>query len=160
MESKEELIKSLIPPAVLIAKTKEAKFAIMDNFCKQNIIPIWHFPFRIGRESRYKPSEVGIQIFKRLLSDSKPNNDLYLLDLQEYFHISREHLLIDKKENHYTLNDRKSACGTTLNGKTFYDSTLTLQSGDTIQIGGVESPYLFEFVILEDEHRIMGHDMF
>jgi len=149
METKEEIKKHLIPPAVLVAKTNDAKQAIIDNYSEHKIVPIWRFPFSVGRESRYEMSDWGVKVFKRLLNETLPNNDLYLLDLHEYLHISREHFAIEKHGSYYMLKDRKSACGTTINGNTIFDSSIELHSGDTIQVGGTHSPYLYEFVVLD-----------
>ena len=49
---KRELLTSMIPKAVLKALTEEAKHSITKRVFGQDIIPIFNYPFRIGREAR------------------------------------------------------------------------------------------------------------
>lgn len=153
MEDKQSLLDRVTPLAVLKAMTPEAR-STMDKNCLDNeLIGIWHFPFRIGRESRVEningkiiPSE------RQKISNGKPNNDIYLVDHGRFLQISRQHLQIEKTETGYTVIDRGSACGTIVNtakiGGEDRGGTCDLQDGDIIKIGTENSPYLFQFITL------------
>ncbi len=153
MEDKQSLLKRVTPLAVLKAMTPEAKNTMSKNCLDNELIGIWHFPFRMGRESRVEsingkiiPSE------RQKISNGKPNNDIYLVDHRRFLQISRQHLRIEKTETGYTVIDRGSACGTIVNtqkiGGEDRGGTCELQDGDIIKIGTEDSPYLFQFITL------------
>ena len=156
MRDKQSLLAEIIPKAVLKATTDEAKQAIGKNCLGEDMIGIWQFPFRIGRESRvtYVEGELVVSERRKLRDDSKPNNDIYLVDGGELLNISRQHLKIEKDENGYSVVDRRSACGTVVNDHAFggrdEGGSCTLKDGDVVKIGGQNSPYLFEFISLEE----------
>lgn len=130
--------------ALLKALTPEAKAALGGRFYK---IP--HFPFKVGRESRLSS---GPQEFTRLRRpDSVPNNDLYLIDHGTILSISREHFLIDIRDESYVLVDRGSSCGTIVEGEPVGEKrsggTVRLNDGDVIIVGKSESKYIFKFII-------------
>lgn len=148
MQDKHSLIDAVTPSAILRAITPEAKAAIQNSYIGPELIGIWSFPFRIGRESRAKMVDGKLVVCHRIGSKNIPNNDLYLIDNGKRLLISREHLAIEKREGTYHVVDRESACGTAIGEKKVGDSGLTLNDGDTLQIGGKSSPYRFEFVLL------------
>ena len=152
--TKLNLLKSMIPKAVLLPLTKEASNAIVKGPCQNDIIPMMDFPFRIGRESRLGKNDTGIFLKLRLLNVSIPNNDLYLINDKKDLQISKEHFQIEKKENCYFLTDRGSTNGTTINGLTLGGDKKTftkeLKDGDIIKIGNDSSIFKYHFLILED----------
>jgi len=153
---KKELLNSMLPKAVLKALTPEAKHSIIKRTFHQDIIPIYNYPFRIGREARVKYIDGEVILQERhKLSGQEPNNDVYLLDNGEYLQISREHCSIVKTEDGFILQDRGSACGSIVNDSTIggddHDGTTPLQDGDIITLGSKESPYKYKFIVLENE---------
>lgn len=81
-----------------------------------------------------------------------PNNDVYLIDDGHLLNISREHFQIEQSGDRFFLYDRGSACGTIVNGRRVggddSDETVELQDGDVITIGTRQSPYTFQFILL------------
>jgi pSer/pThr/pTyr-binding forkhead associated (FHA) protein len=153
---KKELLSSMIPKAVLKAVTPEAKHSIIKRTFKQDIIPIYSYPFRMGREARVKYIDGEIILQERhKLGGEEPNNNVYLLDNGEYLQISREHCSIIKTDIGYLLQDRGSACGSMVNqldiGGDDHDGHTTLKDGDIITLGSKESPYKYKFIILDSE---------
>lgn len=152
MTTKEDLIKLLLPLAVLIPLTDTAKEAL-PVFIENKIISIMKFPFSVGRESRVQFIDGKLEIVERpKLFSFEPNNDLYIIDRGELLNISREHFLIDKQNNGYILTDRCSACGTIVNdlvvGGFDKGGQYPLKDGDIIEIGKKGTPYKYEFRVL------------
>jgi pSer/pThr/pTyr-binding forkhead associated (FHA) protein len=153
MEDKQSLLKRITPLAVLKALTPEAKSTLTKNCLDDELIGIWKFPFRIGRESRVEKVDGRIVLSERQkISSGKPNNDIYLVDNGHFLQISRQHLQIEKTETGYTVSDRGSACGTIVNtqkiGSEDRGGTCEVKDGDIIKIGSEDSPYLFQFITL------------
>jgi len=153
---KKELLQSMLPKAVLKAVTPEAKHSIIKRTFHQDVIPIYNYPFRMGREARVKYIDGEVILQERhKLSGQEPNNDVYLLDNGEYLQISREHCSILKTADGFTLLDRGSACGSMVNqfsiGGDDHDGSVALHDGDIITLGSKESPYKYKFIVLEDE---------
>lgn len=153
MENKQALIKRVTPQAILKAITPEAKSSISKNCLGNELIGIWQFPFRIGRESRVETVEGKLVHSERQkISSGKPNNDIYLVDHGRFLQISRQHFRIEKTETGYTVADRGSACGTMINthkiGGEDRGGVYELKDGDIIKIGAEDSPYLFQFITL------------
>jgi pSer/pThr/pTyr-binding forkhead associated (FHA) protein len=152
---KKELLKSMIPKAVLKAVTNESKHAIIRRVFGKDIIPIYNYPFRIGREARveYVKGEVILQE-RHKLGGHEPNNDAYLLDNGKYLQISREHCSIeyDTSTDTYTLKDRNSACGSIINNSEVNNAHI-LKDGDIITLGSMESKYQLKFIILDAEYK-------
>ncbi len=153
MEDKQALLKRITPLAILKAITPEAKNTMTKNCIGDEIIGIWKFPFRIGRESRIENRDGRFIVSERDKSaGGKPFNDIYLVDSGQFLQISRQHLQIEKTEIGYFVSDRGSACGTIINTKKIggedRGGTSMLKDGDIIKIGAEDSPYLFEFVTL------------
>jgi len=149
-KEKKELLQSMIPKAVLKAVTEEAKHCIIKRVFGKDIIPIYEYPFRIGREARveYVDGEVILQE-RHKLGGHEPNNDVYLLDNGEYLQISREHCSIENNNGLYKLLDRNSACGSMANELELNSSECDLKDGDIITLGSKESKYKFKFILLD-----------
>ena len=85
-------------------------------------------------------------------SNSKPNNDTYLVNCTDNLEISKEHFQIEKQNNNYFIKDRNSTLGTKLNeeeiGKEKNNTLFQLKDGDIIKIGSSNSSYKFQFLVL------------
>jgi len=154
MSDKKKLINSLLPKAVLRAASPQAEEAVPPSMLIDGMIAIRSFPFRVGRESRVKIIDGRIERIERVKSRiEKPNNDLYLIDNGHLLNISREHFQIESSAGRFYLYDRGSACGTYVEerglGGDDRDETVELMDGDLIRIGTKQSPYVFEFIVLE-----------
>ena len=152
--SKNELIKSFLPNAVLIPLTPAAEKSILNTQTQNKVIPMFEFPFKVGRESRMAENERGLFVKLRIFSDiSKPNNDIYWINNTENLEISKEHFQIEKKDRDYFIKDRNSTLGTKLNnqeiGKKRDTQSHLLKDGDIIKIGSSNSKYEFKFLILK-----------
>lgn len=152
---KKELLSSMIPKAVLKALTEDSRHSIVKRTFGQDIIPIYQYPFRIGREARvdFVDGEVILQE-RHKLGGQEPNNDAYLLDNGQFLQISREHCSIVNNGNKYMLQDRGSACGSMVNdfsiGGDDNNGSINLQDGDIITLGSKESHYKFKFILLNN----------
>ena len=91
--------------------TPEARAALRGEYLK-----ITRFPFRVGRESREFDRPIDFPENRRK-PDSVSNNDLYLFEPGNILNVSREHFLIDVKDDKYVLVDRGSYCGTLVEGE-------------------------------------------
>lgn len=153
MSDKKSLLEKVTPKAVLRATTAEARGSIGNSCLGKDIIGIWKFPFRIGRESRVTMvnGEKLISERHKLRDDSNPNNDVYLFDRGDKLQISREHFQIEEDANGYRVTDRGSACGTIVNqdevGGHDKGGKSSLKDGDIIKIGTDSSSYTFEFIL-------------
>lgn len=150
MEEKVALLKEVTPLAVLKAITPKAQKAIITSCLGKDIIGIWHFPFRIGRESRFKKIDGLFIVHEReRQAGEKPNNDFYLVDDGELLHISREHFQIEKKGEKYFLRDRNSTCGTAINDIKIetLEKVQEIKDGDIITIGCNHSPYKYQLIV-------------
>jgi len=153
-DEKKELLRSMIPKAILKAVTSEAKHTILQRSFNQDIIPIYNYPFKIGREARVEYLDDKITIQERHGLGHKPNNDTYLLDNGEFLQISREHCsIISTDDSGYILQDRGSSCGSLINkiqigGENHSDASV-LKDGDIVTIGSEESKYKFKFILLD-----------
>lgn len=154
MEEKKEILESILPLAVLKAMTPIAEQSVAKASLVDGLVPIRHFPFRVGRESRVKIIDGRVERIERVkASGVTPNNDLYLVDDGHLLNISREHFQIERNESKFFLYDRGSACGTVVSGQGVggkdSDETIELKDGDIITIGTRQSPYVFAFILLE-----------
>ncbi|WP_456449076.1 FHA domain-containing protein [Hydrogenimonas sp.] len=155
---KEAIKKEFLPKAVLIAQTEEAEVAIPIKNQHDRMIPIWKYPFRIGRESRIEIDANGHIVVKERFKHgivTAPTNDIYLIDFGEKFQISRDHLQIDRKEGKYFLIDSGSKCGSAVNenriGAGSETERIELKDGDTVVLGRENSPYRYTFVVIGEE---------
>ena len=85
-----------------------------------------------------------------------PNNDLYLFDRGSLKYISREHFQIERREaGRFVLRERGSACGTLVGNEQIGGEReveeIALEDGNTIVVGGSESPYVFQFIVLDQD---------
>lgn len=150
---KSDIIDSFVPNAVLIPLTDEAKNSIVDTKSHNKLISMFDFPFKIGRESRMAKNSKGLFVKLRIIkSNSKPNNDTYLVNCTDNLEISKEHFQIEKQNNNYFIKDRNSTLGTKLNekeiGKEKNNTLFQLKDGDIIKIGSSNSSYKFQFLVL------------
>jgi len=154
MQDKASILQLLTPKAALKAITPEAKSCVPKTCLEHGFIPITHFPFNVGRESRVQSKDGKTTRIERVkFTDHEPNNDLYLIDANRPLNISREHFTIVRDANGYSLIDRMSACGTSVGSKQIggRDSggKTQLEDGDIIHVGGEETPYQFQFICFE-----------
>jgi pSer/pThr/pTyr-binding forkhead associated (FHA) protein len=159
MDEKQTILDAVIPKAVLKAMTPEARKATPQSSLVEGVVCIRNFPFRVGRESRIKKINGRLERIERAKLDNRPpSNDLYLVDDGHLLNISREHFQIEKSDNDYVLVDRGSACGTRVEeisvGGNDSTGSLPLKDGDMIWIGTKTSPYIFQFITL-DEFEIL-----
>lgn len=151
MKDKQKVLKTVIPLAVLEALTPEAIEAVPDVYLLgENMVAIYRFPFRIGRESRLQRLDGELHRIVRPKPNSVvPNNDLYLIDPYLKINIGREHLQIEKHENVYMAVDRGSGAGTQLirdeSGVAETGNSFILKDGDIICLGEDGSPFVYKF---------------
>ena len=72
LSQKREIIKSLIPKAVLKPVTSHAIEAIPPRSRFNQLVKIEHFPFKVGRELRVKTSKGRIEVLERRKRDNSP----------------------------------------------------------------------------------------
>lgn len=130
------------PMATLTALTIEAKQAV-----EGEVLAISSFPYRVGRDSR--GDELNYDGRDRRRGNSKPNNDLYLVETTELFYVSREHFEIVFEEGEFWLVDRGSALGTWVGGRKIggkrRGGRTVLRHGDVIIVGSHKSGFIFQF---------------
>ncbi len=155
---KKELLDSMVPKAVLKALTKRAKHSIIRKAHGQDIVVMFNYPFKIGREARvkYVGGEVILQE-RHKLGGHEPNNDVYLFDDGELLQISRGHCSIIKEYDTYILEDRGSSCGSMVNdirvGGNDIGASHPLKDGDIITLGSSESQYQYKFILLDVDYK-------
>jgi len=155
---KKELIDTIVPKALLLALTKTSKYSIIKDTQTKDTIPIFTYPFRIGREARVEFVKGKAVLQERhKLGGQKPNNDTYLLDNGDFLQISREHCSIVKSDGTYILEDRGSACGSMVNsfevGGDDRSASYPLSDGDIITLGSKESEYKYKFILLDIDFK-------
>jgi hypothetical protein len=134
------------PVASLVAETEQARAALGER----DSLRITSFPFKVGREGRWKPLDRLKSKLERRLTNKVQLNDLYLLEPPAAFlHVSREHFLIDWVDGRFIIADRGSAGGTIVGTKPIgADAALIeaeVKDGDRIVVGSGRSPYVFRF---------------
>jgi pSer/pThr/pTyr-binding forkhead associated (FHA) protein len=154
MDDKLEILERIMPIAVLRALTPAAALAIPQLIVADGLIAVYRFPYRVGRESRLKIMDGRVERIERVrLQDLEPNNDLYLVDDGHLLNISREHFQIEQDGDKYYVYDRGSACGTRVGdvalGSGKEDCSVELKDGDIITVGTQNSPYRYEFILLD-----------
>jgi len=150
---KQKVIKSIVPKAVLKALTDGSKYAITKKSYELDVIPIYNYPFKIGREARVEHVN-GETIVKERhkLDASMPSNDAYLVDNGKLLQISRRHCVIAMENDSYKLKDRGSACGCMVNDVKIgneLDDNCGLEDGDIITLGSHNSNYKYQFITLD-----------
>ena len=141
-------LQPLSPPhagrVALLALTPEARSALGGSE-----VVITAFPFRVGRESRRTHWAGARMVSESRTPGAKPNNDLYLPDGEEPLNVSREHFQIERGGAGFALVDRKSTCGTLVEGVLVggetQGGTVPLRDGDVIIAGTSRSPFTFKF---------------
>lgn len=131
---------------LLVALTPESRAALGAREAS-----IERFPHRVGRDSRGMQRTADGFARERRSPDSRPTNDLYLVEHDEPMNVSRAHFLIDRGGDGYVLVDRESTCGTIVEGEIVgggtRGGTIALHDGDVIIVGTSTSPYVFKFRI-------------
>ncbi|HZE89686.1 MAG TPA: FHA domain-containing protein, partial [Verrucomicrobiae bacterium] len=112
-------------------------------------IELRELPYRVGRENRNMQwTDKGMRSERREPT-GKPNNDLYLIEKTEPMNVSREHFQIERDGEGFALVDRKSTCGTMVEGDLVGGQNrggrAALRDGDVIIVGASISPYVFKF---------------
>lgn len=138
----------LSPPhagrVALVALTPEARSALGGS---EVVITV--FPFRVGRESRGSHWAGARMVSERRNPGASPSNDLYLPDGEEPLNVSREHFQIERDGAGFALVDRKSTCGTLVEGALVGGETqggsIPLRDRDVIIAGTSRSPFTFKF---------------
>jgi hypothetical protein len=131
-----------------VATTREAKLALGGR----SEVPVAHFPFKVGRESRLA-ALADPSLLERRLGNSPQLNDVYLVEptWPGVSHVSREHFAIECAVDQFVLVDRGSACGMIVAGKQVGGNRTggrtELRSGDELIVGADGSPYVFRFEI-------------
>jgi pSer/pThr/pTyr-binding forkhead associated (FHA) protein len=125
--------------------TPEARQAVPEQ-----TVPLDTLPFRLGRDLR-DDGRSSFRLFRRerrQTDDEGPNN-LYLAETDRPHRVSRKHLLIGEEGGRYYLEDRKSTCGTLVEGEAVggrrQGGRRWLDDGDVIILGGNHSPFVFKF---------------
>ncbi len=132
---------------ILKAMTGDAKVAI--GGAEQ--LSLDHFPYRVGRESRFKMFRGERVSLERRMTAAQPNNDVYLVDQNEILNVSREHFQINRlADGTYSIQDRGSTCGTQVDGKSLGGGSSEMESplahGSVITVGTTESAFQFTFL--------------
>ncbi len=152
MTEKLEILQKVMPLAVLKAMTSEARLAVSQLLIVDGIVPLYHFPFRVGREMRVKILDGRIERIERVkVENDLPNNDLYLVDDGGRFNVSKEHFQIERDGDSFYLYDRGSESGTLVGGQPLGgggETTAKLKDGDMVTVGTKQSPYIFQFIDL------------
>lgn len=109
-------------------------------------------PFRVGRESRFRMVAGQMVSMERRRPEGQPNNDLYVLDQEQFLNVSREHFVIERlADGSFSLLDRGSTCGTLVDGQAIGTAAgrmrAALHHGSVIRIGTPESPFQFRVEI-------------
>ncbi len=118
----------------------------------QDRIRVTSLPFRVGRESRFRMVDGRMVSMERRNQDSRPNNELYVLDQEQFLNISREHFQIERTaEGGLEVVDRNSTCGTIVDdvpiGTAAGRMRAPLKSGSIIRVGTPGSPFHFRVEI-------------
>jgi len=155
MDEKLQLLKEYMPKAALKALTPEAADAVPKTNIFGELVIISILPYRVGRESRVVRVNGRLeQVEREKKAGSRPNNDLYLVDRGHRLNISREHFLIERREEAYFLVDRGSACGVKVGeegiGGGDVGGEKEIFDGDVISIGAKGTPYVFQFLAFDD----------
>lgn len=113
------------------------------------VVPLHRFPFRVGRDLRDTDRKPRILLRERRRGADSGPNDLYLPESGPRLRLSREHFLIGEEGGRYFLEDRRSALGTLVEGRTVGGARTggqcELRDGDVIIPGGSGSQFVFKF---------------
>lgn len=149
---KHAILQSLFPLAVLKAETTQSLHALPGAMQRTGLIPVYGFPFSIGRESRVMLIKGVAHRLERPGSGiAEGLNDIYLMDTGALLQISREHCRIEQAaDGGFQIVDRHSKCGVSVNGVRIGDHagvlSAPLHDGALVIIGTHDSPYRFSFI--------------
>ena len=130
--------------AALAALTPEARHATGGPELALSAVP-----FRVGRDSRSdgRPLTAALPDWRH--ASSRRNNELYLTESEPLINVSREHFQIEGSGGRYVLVDRRSTCGTIVEGRMIGGNqsggSVELADGDVIIVGTSASRYVFKF---------------
>ncbi len=149
------LLTANLPKAMLQALTPETMEAVPPHLLRGDMVAIYSFPFRVGRESRVVEMNGKLVRMERPgKGDIIPTNDLYLVDRGHLLNISREHFHIDRGDAGYLLVDQGSACGTKIDGRSVGGNdaggAVELPAGAVIAVGTADTPYVFRFLSFDE----------
>ena len=110
------------------------------------------FPFKIGRECRARRNHTPPPgVTERRTGRKPPNNDLYILETGNRVFVSREHLLLERRDEGFFLVDLFSSCGTIVEsvyiGGDHKGGETRLEHNDVVIVGTANSPYLFKVLM-------------
>lgn len=122
------------------------------SFRGQNL-EVREMPFRIGRECRDKaPRMLPSGAVDRRGTGGARNNDLYVIEPGPRLFISRQHLMIEKRESGFYLVDLFSSCGTIVEGRYLggdhKGGEVALEHQDVVILGTAGSPYIFKVLMV------------
>ena len=113
------------------------------------VVPLHRLPFRVGRDLRDPNRKPRFHLRERRRGAASGPNDLYLPESGPRLRLSREHFLIGEGGGRYFLEDRRSALGTLVEGRTVGGARTggqcELNDGDVIIPGGSGSQFVFKF---------------
>lgn len=137
---------------ILRALTPEA----MDSLGGAIEIPITTYPFRVGRDSPDTTGVFGLGSPERTMVLQSIDNHVHLFDHRESKLISREHFQIEEgPQGGYLVKDRRSVCGTIVGnyqiGGDRKGGSCPLRDGNVIIVGGTDSPYVYQFLVVKEE---------
>ncbi len=132
--------------------TLKALTAEMDLSFHGPLLEVSAFPFKIGRECRDRRSHGRPPgLVERRTGKVPPNNDLYIQESGNRLFVSREHLLIERREDGLYLVDLFSSCGTIVEavyiGGDHKGGETKLAPNDVVIVGTANSPYMFKVVM-------------
>ncbi len=130
----------------------KALTAEMDISFHGPVLEITVFPFKIGRECRDRRSRRPPPgMIERRTREVPPNNDLYVQETGTRLFVSREHLLLEKRDDGFYVVDLFSSCGTIVEaiyvGGDHKGGETKLAHNDVVIIGTANSPYIFKALV-------------
>ncbi|HSD51261.1 MAG TPA: FHA domain-containing protein [Candidatus Methylomirabilis sp.] len=113
------------------------------------VVPLHRLPFRVGRDLRDADRKPRLLLRERRRGAASGPNDLYLPESGPRLRLSREHFLIGEEGGRYFLEDRRSALGTLVEGRSIGGARAggqcELRAGDVIIPSGSGSQFVFKF---------------
>lgn len=139
--------------AKLVPLTPEAR-----NAASRQELLVEELPFCMGRELRdHHNSSFRLFRRERRRSGQTGPNHVYLAEKDRPHRVSRRHLLINREGGRFYVEDRRSACGTLVDGVTLggqrEGGRRWLIHGAVIILGGNHSPFAFKFLAPDGPRR-------
>jgi hypothetical protein len=131
--------------------TSEARRAL-----GQASVRIDHTPFRFGRECRSGRAASELDgPDRRAAIGTVPTNDVYLRDRGRRLRVSRHHFaIVQDEDGSFELRDCGSTCGTVVDevslGANEDEERRSLRHGSIVVVGGLRSPFMFQFLMTGD----------